>query len=104
MAALPAPVVPDIAMLPAVKEVLAPPQRDCMPPDRCTNIPNPINATSAVSRQYSARSCPVSSRQMPCKNPVTFFITSTKISLGQYPLPDYPLFRYGSKITDSTSV
>ena len=55
------PVVPLMAALPAVSEALAPPHTACIPPERWMMMPSATNATRAVSRQYSDKSCPRSS-------------------------------------------
>ena len=74
-------VVAEMAALPAVSEVLASLHRACIPPERWMKIAIPTRATKAVSRQYSARSCPRSSvckALSKCRNIAT---TKPKISV-----------------------
>ena len=51
----------EVAELPATKAPFAELQRACIPPEEYMTIVTAIKATKAVSRQYSARSCPRSS-------------------------------------------
>jgi hypothetical protein len=93
--AVPLPVVAEMAALPAVSEVLASPHSACIPPERCTKIAIPTRATKAVSRQYSAKSCPRSSEckaLSKCRNIAT---TKPKISVKRRREHDHNLFRYG---------
>ena len=83
------------AALPAVSEVLASPHSACIPPERWTKIAIATRATKAVSRQYSARSCPRSSEckaLSKCRNIAT---TKPKISVIRGQEHDHNLFRYG---------
>ena len=93
--AVPLPEVAEMAALPAVSEVLASPHTACIPPERWTKITIPTRATKAVSRQYSAKSCPRSSECKAlnkCRNIAT---TKPKISVKRRREHDHNLFRYG---------
>ena len=61
-------VVVEVTVSPAVREVLAPAQMACTPPDAYTKMPAAIRVSNAVSRQYSAKSCPLSSFRKRLRN------------------------------------
>ena len=73
--------VAEIVVVPVVREMFAPLQTACMPPERWTKIAAAINVTKAVSRQYSARSCPRSSECKAFRKRRTISTTKPKISL-----------------------
>ena len=73
---------PLMAALPAVSEVFAPPHTACMPPERWMMIPSATNATRAVSRQYSDRSCPRSSDCKAFTNRQNIALTKPDFSVG----------------------
>lgn len=70
-----------IAALPALSEVFAPSQTACMPPERWMRMAPATKATKAVSRQYSARSCPRSSECKAFRKRRTIAVTKPKTSL-----------------------
>ena len=55
-------------ILPVVSDVLALAQIACTPPEEYTKIPAAIKVSNAVSRQYSAKSCPLSSFRKRLRN------------------------------------
>lgn len=75
--------VAEMAELLRVSEVFASFQSACMPPERWTKIAIPTKATKAVSRQYSARSCPRSSECKAFRKRHNIAITKPKLSLGR---------------------
>ena len=87
--------VAEMAALPAVSEVLASLHSACIPPERCTKIAIPTKATKAVSRQYSAKSCPRSSDCKAFKKRREIAITKPKIRIVRGQEHDHDLFRYG---------
>ena len=87
----------DVAVLvplPAIREVLASLHSACIPPERCIKIATASKATKAVSRQYSARSCPRSSDCKAFKKRREIAITKPKISIVRGQQYDHSLFRY----------
>src|SRR5450756_1695248 len=73
--------VAELAAWPAVSEMLALSQTACIPPETWINIPTATKATKAVSRQYSARSCPRSSECKAFRKRRNIAITKPKLSL-----------------------
>jgi len=59
-AAEPEPVSEELMLFPATSDVLAPYQTAWIPPEAYTKIPAAIRVNNPVSRQYSAKSCPLS--------------------------------------------
>ena len=67
--------------LPVARVVFALFQTACMPPERWMTIATATKATKAVSRQYSARSCPRSSECKALRKLRKIAITKPKLSL-----------------------
>src|ERR1035437_1003706 len=77
--------------------MLALSQTACIPPETWINIPTATKATKAVSRQYSARSCPRSSECKAFRKRRNIAITKPKLSLVLQAQHENVLFRYGTK-------
>ncbi len=96
--------VAELVVLPAVSEVLASLHSACIPPERWMRTATAIKATKAVSRQYSATSCPRSSDFKAFKKRREIAITKPKIRIVRGQEYDHNLFRYGPKTGDNTSI
>ena len=89
--------VVEVVALPAVSEVLASLHSADIPPDRWMRTATASKATKAVSRQYSATSCPRSSDFKAFKKRREIAITKPKIRIVRGQEHDHDLFRYGPK-------
>src|ERR1019366_4860725 len=86
--------VAEMAAWPAVSELVALSQTSCIPPETWINIPK---ATKAVSRQYSARSCPRSTDCKAISKRRNIALTKPNRSLVLQAQHDHDLFRYATK-------
>ena len=96
--------VVEVVALPADREVLASLHSADIPPERWMRTATAIKATKAVSRQYSATSCPRSSDCKAFKKRREIAITKPKIRIVRGQEYDHNLFRYGPKAGDRAAI
>src|ERR1035437_202376 len=89
--------VAEMAAWPAVSELVALSQTARIPPETWINILTATKATKAVSRQYSARSCPRSSECKAIRKRRNIALTKPNRSLVLQAQHDHDLFRYATK-------
>lgn len=77
----PAPLAPAAVAWLAVRETFAPFHTAWIPPEACMKIAAAARVSNAVSRQYSAKSCPLSSFRKRLRNARNIMTTKPRIIL-----------------------